>query len=222
MKRITLFCVSILILVATFFSLSSCGSLSSESSYSSADKTDSSDKTDICSHQRINHGTCEKCNTVVNAYDALAYYVLSNGVLNSDGSKYYLAYSDSPPSCSIDTDDKASTLSFHLSSTTSNNGSLTLLMTSIENINSTMPTVHTSISIFSGKTNLYFVDGKISAATFSGSNNYIYDYTDILVPSYLRDEMKKLCESSTDLLLNIVSSMLPDNITMPMLGFSNY
>ncbi len=170
----------------------------------------------------VEHGMCTECDNVIDAYSALAYYVKCNGSLDNDGS-YSISgehqYSDTTTiTYSIYTNSEASTLSFEAQEISNINVSVILLTLSNDE------TLH---HVGMGNTSSWgtdYVYGFIDDTWgHKSSNQYIYDYTyNLVYPSQASDYKELFTSKITLLFLGIDNYVLPDFITMEMLGFLNF
>lgn len=168
------------------------------------------------------NGICEKCNTVTDAYIALANYVKCNGELDDDGD-YYISYervySDTQTiTYYIYTNSDASTLSFQYEELTSSYVSTTILMLSY---NEELHKVGMGISWSWGDDYAYGqIDYNYSQ---SPSEWHIYNYTcDLIYPSQAEDYKESLSAGVSLLLQGTQLYVMPDFITLEMLGFINF
>ena len=173
---------------------------------------------------KVNHGTCSVCNTVCDAYDALAYYVLCNGSPDDDGEEFCIinkqTYNGGEYYYFVYTDSEASTLSFRSLSYVSN----TEVFLNMEIVKNSV-----TQEVYMGYKSLGYTDytyGKIYSSTFSSDNIYVYDYKYQGNFSSLSSKYKSLFGKEINLLLMGVDMFVLDyyntGITMPMLGFKNY
>lgn len=173
-------------------------------------------------NHNIEYGSCTECHIIINAYDALAYYVLNNGYYNDEG-WYFLEKEmetdEADYSFCIFADATASELSF-VSYTYASSGAYTYTEIFL-NDETNLQKVYMEHTTSSGYTSSTY--GDIHNNTFSSSNKYIYGYEYEGGTPTLSSNYKNLFELGIDLLLYSVNIyVLPDHITMPMLGFSNY
>ncbi len=170
------------------------------------------------------YGTCVDCNTICNAYDALAYYVLCNGSPDDAGEEYSImnryVYNQSEYYYFIYTDINASALSFRMLGYVSN---VELFVTMDLTYNSNIQ------EVYMGCKSLGYTDytyGKIYSNTFSSSNMYVFDYIyQGNFPSLSSNYKTTFAEEINLMLTGIDRLILTDidiGITMPMLGFDNY
>lgn len=171
----------------------------------------------------VEHGTCTKCYTVVDAYTALAYYVISNGVEDDDG-EYYITCEEIYSSTKtfiyyIYTDSSGSSITFHmLEKDTSSSPSVILITLKLnkDDYHEVMMEYHTSV----GTSYLY---GEIES-TFSGSKTEIYNYEYDLAytTSALIDSHKELLADYIIIMLcGLDLNIFPDNVILLSLGFEN-
>ncbi len=168
------------------------------------------------------NGICTECGTVTDAYVALANYVKSNGKLDDDGDyciSYERVYSDTQTiTYYIYTNSDASTLSFQFEEVTSTYVSTTILMLSY---NEELHKVGMGISWSWGNDYAYGqIDYNYSQ---SPSKWHIYNYTcDLIYPSQAEDYKESLSAGVSLLLHGTQLYVMPDFITLEMLGFVNF
>ena len=169
------------------------------------------------------NGICKECNTVTDAYVALANYVKCNGTIDAEGN-YSISgenkYSDTRTvTYYIQTNSEASTLSFRAEETTNINVSVILL--TLNYGEDELHHVGMGNSASWGTDYVYgFID---STWGHKSSNQYIYDYTyNLVYPSQANDYKELFTNYITSLFLGIDIYVLPDFITMEMLGFVNF
>ena len=168
------------------------------------------------------NGICTECSTVTDAYIALANYVKCSGELNDDGD-YYISYervySDTQTiTYYIFTNSDASTLTFQYEEVTSTYVSTVILMLSY---NEELHKVGIGTSWSWGDDYAYGqIDYNYSQ---SPSKWYIYNYTyDLIYPSQAVDYKETLSAGVSLLLQGTQLYVMPDFITMEMLGFVNF
>ena len=168
------------------------------------------------------NGICTECSTVTDAYIALANYVKCNGELDDDGdyyTSYERVYSDTQTiTYYIYTNSDASTLSFQYEEATSTYVSTTILMVSYDE---ELHKVGMGISWSWGDDYAYGqIDYNYSQ---SPSKWHIYNYTcDLIYPSQAEDYKETLSAGVSLLLQGTQLYVMPDFITLEMLGFVNY
>ena len=169
------------------------------------------------------NGICKECKTVTDAYVALANYVKCNGTIDAEGN-YSISgenkYSDTRTvTYYIQTNSEASTLSFRAEETTNINVSVILL--TLNYGEDELHHVGMGNSASWGTDYVYgFID---STWGHKSSNQYIYDYTyNLVYPSQANDYKELFTNYITSLFLGIDLYVLPDFITMEMLGFVNF
>lgn len=168
------------------------------------------------------NGICTECSTVTDAYIALANYVKCNGELDDNGG-YYISYervySDTQTiTYYIYTNSDASTLSFQYEEVTSTYVSTTILMVSYDE---ELHKVGIGISWSWGDDYAYGqIDYNYSQ---SPSKWHIYNYTcNLIYPSQAEDYKETLSAGVSLLLQGTQLYVMPDFITLEMLGFVNY
>ena len=167
----------------------------------------------------VKNGTCTECHSVIDAYNALACYVWENGTYNGEG--WYFIEHETPYDGNeydfyIFTDDTATSLSFVLYSYVSNSDSYIEIYL---DKNTDILDVYME-NESSGHTTYAY--GSIYKDTY-GYSNYIYDYEYYGDYSSLSSKFKEVFQTQVDLLLTGVKSfLLPDYISMEMLGFYYY
>ena len=171
---------------------------------------------------KAEHGTCSKCDTVIDAYLALAYYVKCNGTVDEDGN-YSISgehkYSDTTTiTYYIHTNSDASTLSFESQENSTSNVTVVLLTLSYDEI---LHHVGMGNATSYGTDYLYgYIDNEWG---HKSSNQYIYDYTyNLTYPSQATTYKELFTSKITSLLLGIDLYVLPDFVSMEMLGFVNF
>ncbi|MBQ8433591.1 MAG: hypothetical protein IJX23_02150 [Clostridia bacterium] len=179
-------------------------------------------RVDALGHDYV-QGECTICGdddpNYTNPYDALAQYVLDNGTYNGEG-WYFIEYDilddGNEYQFCIFTDDIATSLSFVMYSYVADSDSYVEIYL---NKDTDIQDVYIWNESSGHTTNAY---GSIYENTF-GYSNYIYDYEYYGDYSSLSSKFKEVFQSQVDLLLTGVSTfLLPDHITMEMLGFVNY
>ena len=170
----------------------------------------------------LEHGTCSKCDTVIDAYLALAYYVKCNGTVDEDGN-YSISgehkYSDTTTiTYYIHTNSDASTLSFESQENSTSNVTVVLLTLSYDE---TLHHIGMGNATSYGTDYLYgYIDNEWG---HKSSNQYIYDYTyNLTYPSQATTYKELFTSKITSLFLGIDLYVLPDFASMEMLGFVNF
>ncbi len=171
---------------------------------------------------KAEHGTCSKCDTVIDAYLALAYYVKCNGTVDEDGN-YSISgehkYSDTTTiTYYIHTSSDASTLSFESRENSTSNITVVLLTLSYDE---TLHHIGMGNATSYGTDYLYgYIDNEWG---HNSSNQYIYDYTyNLTYPSQATTYKDLFTTKITSLFLGIDLYVLPDFVSMEMLGFVNF
>ena len=173
-------------------------------------------------HIEVN-GICKECKTVTDAYIALANYVKCNGTLDDDGN-YSISgenkYSDTRTvTYYIQTNSDGTTLSFKAEEITNIN--VTVILLTLSNDEETLNHVGMGNSASWGTDYVYgFIDYTWG---HKSTNQYIYNYTyDLVYPSQALDYKELFTSYITTLFLGIDLYVLPDFVTMEMLGFENF
>ena len=178
-------------------------------------------QTSIPKTQHINkNGTCVKCGTILNAHEALAYYILCNGEYNNKGWYYIMdtkTVDGNEHSYYIFADSNALSLSFVSISYVSNTYQYVEIY--LDDYNS-MQDVYMEYESSTGISDNY---GTIDGNTFSSSNKIIYGYEYDGDFSSLASKYENLFALNLDALLYSINLfVLPDFVTMQELGFTNY
>lgn len=168
-------------------------------------------------HTLVN-GICTQCNTVVDAYYALSYYVLNNGEKGNNDWHYIKAILDDEHSFYIFTNTDMSSLSFVYLSYVSGQEVYTEIY--LNNDDNKYKDVYFELTSSSSVDSAI---GCIDSTTYSENNQYIYDYQYSGDYPSLSNEFKDVFNSYINLTLEGVALfVLPEQFTMGMFGFYYY
>lgn len=173
------------------------------------------------------NGRCANCNTITNAYSALAYYVLTNGLKDNDDSFLMkkLEYNNGNKSYFfIHTNSSASSLT--LSQLYYHYDGTEILVDMELTYNSN---IQVAYMVYQTGGMSIITSGKIYSNTYNDANKAVYDFQysseDTYINSSLALSLKDLFSSEISLMLSGIKLLLSEiniGVNISMLGFSNF